>query len=173
MSCAQRHQIEGDDTEPVIEIGSKLANPHQVFQRPVRRGDESDVDRAITHSADTPDRSVLEELQEFELNRRFNVADLVEEESATVRGFHKPNLPLLCIREGTPLMSEQFGFQQLHRQGAATEFDERSSPTRSLEMQRARDERLACTRFALNKDCGRLAVDEVAFGLDDSTNTSS
>jgi hypothetical protein len=167
IALAHGGQLDGEDTKPVIEVGAEPSGTNQLFQWPVRGRDETDVDRTIAYSAHPADRFVLEQLEKLDLDGRLDVADLVEEQRAAMGRLDQPDFSLLCVGEGAALMTEQFRFEELHRQRTAIDFDERLGSAWALEVKGAGDQFLACPRLALNEHGRGLALDQVAFGLHD------
>ena len=66
-ALAERRQRGVEQIEPVIEVFAELAGGNQLFQLPVRRGDNPHVHGNLLVAAQPPDSVVLDDFQEFRL----------------------------------------------------------------------------------------------------------
>src|SRR5690606_14789546 len=79
------------------------------------------------------------------------VADLVEEQRAAFSDLEAPLASRDRAGERALLVTEQLAFQQLGRNGAAIDRDERPLPARARIVNRTRDQLLARARLAENQ----------------------
>ena len=90
----------------------------------IRRGDDPriDVDHAVT--ADPRKTKILQHVQELRLERQGQFRDLVEIEGTGVRVLELSRFAAVRPREGSFLVSEEFGLEQALRDGGAVDLDE-------------------------------------------------
>ena len=81
---AQRRHLDVDDVEAVVEVLAEAPRRDLVGEVAVGRRDDADVDLHGLVAADALERALLEDAQELDLDRRRDLADLVEEERAAV-----------------------------------------------------------------------------------------
>src|SRR2546423_894360 len=103
---AQRRQIDIDDVEPVIQVASESTRRDVIWQPPVGRGDQPDVDAHRTSAADPLELAELERPQQLALERGREFTDLVEEDSAAIGDLELPFLLRHRPGEGAALMAE-------------------------------------------------------------------
>ena len=117
----------------------------------VGRGENAHVDGARLGAANPPDLLVLQDAQQLGLDGERQVRDLVQEERAGIGDFEQPRLGCVRIRERAPLVAEQFGLDELLRQGRAVDGNERRAVARSATVDRPREELLPGPRLADNQ----------------------
>ena len=128
-----------DDVEPVEQV---LAEAPGARRRPPGRG-WSPRPRARPRAASrfSPTRSnslVLQEAQQLGLQRRRDLADLVEEERAALGGLDAPGLVADRAGEGAARVAEQLAREQLLGQRRAVHGDEGPRRRAGSRVQRAR-----------------------------------
>ena len=96
-------------------------------------------------SADWHESAFLEEPQQLHLHGQRHLADLVEEQGATICCLDQPRLVAVCAGEAAAHMAKKLALEQLGRQRAAMNRHERSVRSAATCMQRAGDEFLAST----------------------------
>jgi HSP20 family molecular chaperone IbpA len=79
---AQRRERDLEHREAEVEVLAEAPGTHGLGQVAVRRRDDSRVEGERAHTADALEAAVLERAQELRLERRVELADLVEEERA-------------------------------------------------------------------------------------------
>ena len=147
-ALAQRRQPQPHHVEAVQQVGTEAALFHQRLQRLVGGGDHPHVDADQLAPADAEEFAFGQHPQQPGLQRRGHVADLVEEQGAAVGLFEAPELALGRAGEGTGLVAEQFGFQQLGGDRGGVQRHERARRARRFAVQRARHQLLAGAGFA-------------------------
>ena len=80
----QRRNRDDDLGEAIVKILAEPAGRDQILQVLVRRADDAHVDRDLLAPADALDHPLLQEPQQLRLERRRQVADLVEEQRPAV-----------------------------------------------------------------------------------------
>src|SRR5690606_11450754 len=99
-------------------------------------------------AAHAHERAGLEHPQEFHLQLRGHLGDLVEEDGAAVRALEEALVLPVGAREAAALVAEQLALDELRRDRAAVERQERRiAPAREL-VQRLRGELLARAALA-------------------------
>ena len=101
--------------------------------------------------------------QQLHLNRRVNLANLIEKQRAAIGLLKPPDAPFVCAGEGAFLMAEQFAFQKRRRQRCAMDGDHRLLGARAEVVNRLGDEFLARAAFAQHKHtraCGGDLLDD-------------
>ena len=76
--------LDFDDRQPVVEVLAEHAARRARAHRLVRRADHARAARERVAAADALESAVLQHAEELRLQRRVEVADLVEEERAAV-----------------------------------------------------------------------------------------
>jgi hypothetical protein len=76
--------------------------------------------------AHTPNLTLLEHPQEFDLRRRRGITDFIEEDRPPVSDLKKPRLIGHCPRKCAPFVPEQFALEQRFRQRRAIDRHEQS-----------------------------------------------
>ena len=130
--------MHADYIEAVIKIFSEAAVAHPGFEILMRGGDDAHVhpDRQVT--ADTVELTVGEHAQQARLQLRRHVADLVQEQRATVSLLETPLALTLGAGEGAAFVSEQLRLQQLSRNRRGVQRDKGRIHTRAVTVQGAR-----------------------------------
>ena len=103
------------------------------------------------HAADLP---LLERPEELALEGQRELADLVQEQGAAVGHLDQPRLRLDSAREGTLLVAEQLGLQELLGQRGAVDGHERLGGALAVGVDGPRDELLARPGLAQDEDVG-------------------
>src|SRR5262249_61392787 len=93
----------------------------------VGRTDDPHVDRDVVAAAHARELAVLEHVQQLGLERRVELADLVEEDRAAVGRLEASRLALVRAGEGAPLVTEELALEQLARHRGAVDLDERGA----------------------------------------------
>jgi hypothetical protein len=160
-ALAERRQQQGEDVDPMIEILPERAFLDELIEVAMSGHDDADVDRdgaVATHTLDLP---LLEHAQELGLHDHGHVADFVEEEGAVVGLLELADVAGGRAGERAFLVAEEFGLDQLARDGGAVERDERPGVARASLMKRAGDELLASAGIAENADAGFAGGDTI------------
>ncbi|VBF82571.1 Uncharacterized protein conserved in bacteria [Burkholderia pseudomallei] len=158
---AQRRLVELQHAQPVVQVVAKAAFAHRRVEIDVRRGDDPHVDRNRLVPAEPFDLAFLQEAQHARLAFERHVADFVEKQRAAVRRFDTADLALARARECAALVAEQFGLQQMIRNRAAVDRDERRLAALGALVDRERGQLLAGARFA-GDEHGRVGRGDLA-----------
>src|SRR5262245_10841086 len=103
-------------------------------------------------AAQTPDRSILERLEQLDLQRLLHQTDLVEEDRAAMSELQQTGLGLLCVGERAALEPEQLRFEQRVGNRRAVDVDESRVSARTGLVNEMRDQSLAGAGLALDQD---------------------
>ena len=95
-------------------------------------------------ATDTLELVLLEHTQQFDLSRRADLADLVQEECPAIRFFKAADASTIGAREGTALMPEELAFEQRFGECRAVQLDEGLLGARTRMMNRGGNHLLAC-----------------------------
>src|SRR5207248_4740859 len=123
-SLAQRWHKDGEDLEPVVKVAAKLAVFDHLLQVTVGGGHQTRIHRNGAVAPQSFEFLLLEGAEELGLNLKRNVTDFVEEQRSLVRQLEATDFPRDRPREGAPLVSEQFAFEQAAWDRRAVEFHE-------------------------------------------------
>src|SRR3984957_19733305 len=142
-SFAQRRQRERNHVQAVIEILAKTAGRDFSLEISIGRDDNASVnsERAIT--ANSLKAAVLNEAQKFDLQRRRQLGNFVEQHGAAVDCFETSGLVVDRAGETSANMTEQLVFEHVLRQRRAANHDERAMPARTPSMNLLRKHVLA------------------------------
>src|SRR5690606_14975540 len=95
---------------------------------------------------------LLEEAQQLDLDRRRDLADLVEEQRAAIGELEPPVLARHRAGEAALLVAEQLALEQRLGERGAVQLDERTGDARRALVERVRDELLAGPALAGDQD---------------------
>jgi hypothetical protein len=132
-----------DHVETVEEIGAEAPCTHVGGEVALGGRDDPRAEPARLAAADALVLAVLEHAQEAALQRRFELADLVEEERAAARALEAPDPARDRACERAALVPEQLALEHRRRERCAIGVHEWKLPPRRTGVQRARDETLA------------------------------
>ena len=186
LTFAQGRNGQRYGTDSEVEIAAKGLRLDQMPQVLMGGGNQANVNETI---ADVPHASKLflfQNLEQFGLNVRINVANFVEKHGAPMGDLEQPGLDVDRPGERSFLMAKQLGFEELSSQSSAVEVDERFLSARAILMKPRGENSLARPRFPLNQNraltvrdfCGGLGqpLDSGAFsqeGIEYDTATTS
>jgi hypothetical protein len=142
-SLTERRDVEGDHVDPIIEIFPEELIRDERLEVPVRRRDDPYIHGDWFAPADSPEREVLEHMEQLGLEGQREFADFVEEDRALVRDLEGAQLATERAGEGALLMSEQLRLEQLGGEGRAVHFDPWTVVSGGRRMQAAGDQLLA------------------------------
>src|SRR5207302_8715975 len=112
----------------------------------VRRGDDTHVDLPRASAPEALELLLLQHAQELWLELGRNVADLVEEQRASVCQLEPPHALRDRTGERAPLVAEQLALEETRRDGRTVELHERPLAALAQLVNGARDELLAGPR---------------------------
>src|SRR5690606_32358805 len=151
-AVAERRERDGDDREPVVQVIAQLARLESLLHVLVGGGDDADVHADLLLAAEAAEGALLEGTQELDLDVRLHLGDLVQEERPAVGELEAAGLLVDRPGEGALLVAEQLVLQDLTREGAAVDRDERALLAGRLLVDRAGDELLAGAALAHDED---------------------
>ena len=128
----ERRHGELDDVEAEVEVFAERLLDDCLLEVGVRRAHEPYVRLARDGAAEALVLAGLEDAQELHLPDEREVADLVEEQRASVGRLESADARLGRAREGAGLGSEELGLHQGLRQRPRVDADERRAPTRRV-----------------------------------------
>ena len=122
---AQRRHADRKDVQPEEQILAKLAAADARLEIAMGRGEDADVDAARLDAADTLERALLQHAQQLHLHVEAHVADLVEKQRAAVGELEPADASGDRARERAFLVAEELALEQLARDRAAIDRNER------------------------------------------------
>src|SRR4051794_4400308 len=149
-ALAQRRDGDLISRQAVIQILAELPLADQSLDVAMGRCDQAHVDAMALLRAERRDDAILQKTEELDLERRRDVADLVEKQRAAVGARKRPAAVLTRIGEGAARRSEQFILQKRVGNRAAVDGDERAGNAVAEVVDRLRDELLAAAALAEN-----------------------
>src|SRR4029077_14090185 len=135
----------------------------------IRGRDDAHVRRALARVADALVRALLQEAEQLGLDLERQLADLVQEQRAALRGLHAS----LAVRdragERAALVAEQLGLDHAALERRAEHGDERRRAARAAGVEHAREQVLAGARLAEQQHgvFGRRRLEDRGFQLAD------
>ncbi len=111
-ALAKRRQLHGHDREAMVEVLAKSSGANRGGQILARRREHPRVGRLGARAAEAPDRTILERLEQLDLQRVRHQPDLVEEDRAAMSDLKKTGLGLLGVGERAALEPEELGLEQ-------------------------------------------------------------
>ncbi len=145
---AQRRLVNAQHAQPVIEIRAEAPGLDRAVEIDVRGRDDPHVHRDRFLPAEPLDLALLQEAQQACLAFDRHIADLVEKQRAAVRRFDPARAPLVRAGERAAFIAEQFRLQQVMRNRAAVDRDERPLAAAGALVNRERRQLLAGARLA-------------------------
>ena len=111
----QGANLDDDHRQAKVQVLSKLPAGHGLLQVPIRGREDAGVARNLLPAADALETLLLEKAQELHLDRRRQLANLIEKERASGRGFDVPLALRVGTRECAFLVAEEFALEQVLR----------------------------------------------------------
>src|SRR5581483_1774253 len=136
----------------VEQVLTKVPLFSRLLQIAIRRRHDADVDADAAAGADRLDLALLQHPQQFDLEGRTRLADLVKEDCPAVGLLKESGVGRHRARKGPALVPEQLRFEQRLGQRTAVERHKRAARTRAEAVNRPRDQLLASARLAVNSD---------------------
>ena len=143
-----------DLTHPVIEIFTKLVGTNQFMQVLVGGTQHAHIHRNFLAATDTLNDALLQEAQQLGLQRRGHIADLVQEQRATGRGFDLARCLPGRTGKGAFFIAEQLALQQVLGNRSTVNGDKASFLSLAQLMQRLGHQLLTGTRLAQDQHRG-------------------
>src|SRR5262245_44735746 len=128
---AQRRQCEGEDVQPVVEVGTERARVDLPAEVTVGGGDHPHVGAQAARAAGALELALLEHPQQLCLGLERQFADLVEQQRAAVRELEAPAPLLGGTGEGALLVTEELAFDQVARQRGTVDLYQWTFPPRA------------------------------------------
>ena len=123
-ALAQRRELDADDIQPVEQILAEGLLRDLLFEVLVRRRDDAHIGLQRFVAADAGEFALLQDAQDFALERQRHVADFVEEKRAAVALLEAADARAGRAGERAFLVAEEFALEQLLGNGRAVDRDE-------------------------------------------------
>src|SRR5205085_125135 len=104
--------VDRKDVDAVVEVLAQLAIAHGLLEIAIAGKDEADIDAADLRAADAEELPILNEAQELDLDRRWQLANLVEKQRAGVRALDMADALLDRAGKGAALVAKQLALEQ-------------------------------------------------------------
>ena len=147
-ALTQRRDVDLDDREPVVQVAAEPATRDLGEHIAVGGRDDAHVVALGLARAERNHLAGLEHAQELRLQRDGQVADLVEEQRASMRGCERTHAIARRAGERTAHVPEQVTLDQRVGRGAAVEHDEGTGRARRGLVKGARHQLLAGAALA-------------------------
>src|SRR6266852_7864664 len=144
-------QKDGEHIQTIVEVTAKFASLHHLRQVPIRSSHQPHVHLVSPSAAQAFEFLFLQYAQQLGLQRRRNIAHLVEEERTFVGQLEAANLLRYGSGERALLVAKELAFQQIQWNGSAIQPYEKTSDARADVVDRMGDELLAGTCFTLDQ----------------------
>ena len=151
-ALAERRYVHGHHGEPEVEVLPEAPAVHFPMEVAVGGGDDAHVDLSRPRLAHPPDGARLDGPQELRLELERQLADLVEEHGPAVGRFEGADALAIRAREGAAYVPEELALDEVRRDRAAIDDDERLVGPRTALEDLRRDDLLAGATFALDED---------------------
>src|SRR5205085_1698891 len=96
--------------------------------------------------------AVLQDVEQFRLQRRLHLADFVEQKSSAVGLLELPDAGICRACEGAALVPEELALEELSGKCCAIHLDERAVAARGSLVNRAADQLFSHAALAANQD---------------------
>ena len=149
---AQRWDRQLDDVDAVEQVLAEGPVGDQLREILVGGAEDAHVDTLFAFAADRAHRLLLDRAQQLDLQQQRQLADLVEQQRATVCGLEQAILVARRAGEAALAVAEQLALHQFGRDGAAVDGDERSFGAWPEVVDHARRQFLAGARLATDVD---------------------
>jgi hypothetical protein len=123
-ALAQRRHAQLDGVDAEVEVFAEPAVGERRVEIDVRGADEAEVHLDEPLAANRPVLTLLQHAQQFRLQVRRHLADLVEHERAALGEFEQPHLVGVGAREGALLVAEELRLDEVLRNRGAVDLDE-------------------------------------------------
>jgi len=163
-SLPQRRQRQRDDAQAVEQVGAETPRAHLRREIAVGRGDQPHVDRLRVDRAQRPHLALLDRAEQLRLEPERQLAHLVEEQRAPLRGAEQTLGVAHRAGERAAQVAEQLALDHALGQRPAVDRHEGPAAARRGLVDRTRQELLAGAALGLDQHVA-LVRGEVAHGL--------
>lgn len=113
-----------EDHQTIVQILTETVLSDHLFQIPVGCCENTDIDLNGIMASDSFDLLFLKNTEQFNLHFQGLFTDLIKKYGAGIGQFKKTDLAIFIgAGKGTPLIAEQFAFDQVGRDGTAVDAD--------------------------------------------------
>src|SRR5262249_33630859 len=156
---SKRRQGHLHHVQAIEEILAETAFLHLLAKVAVRGGDHADVDLDLPSSADRRKRLFLQNAEHLYLQVERQLPDLVEEDRSRVGLLEKTEVVGNRAGKGAANMAEELALNEIFRDRAAVDGDERPVFARTVRMDRARYQLFSRSAVAHDQHVGRRGRD--------------
>src|SRR5580658_735540 len=123
-ALAQRGKNDGKDIQTIVQIIAELTASDHLDEIPIGCGHQPNVHLVSATASQALELLFLQHAQQFWLQGGKDVAYFVQKQRALVGHLEAPDLLRDGSGEGALLVTEQFAFQKIERNGRAIQLDE-------------------------------------------------
>ncbi len=150
-SFAQSRERKRNRADAEIQIVAKTLLSDELSDVLVRRSDQSHVNLTISNVSHAPETFLFQDLQQFGLDLKIDVAHFVEEDRAAMGHLEQSLLGSSRACERAFFVTEEFCFEQFPGQTGAVEIDKRFVSARTVFMEPTREHAFAGSGFTQNQ----------------------
>ena len=140
--------MDREDIEAVVQVVAELAFGLGLLRRAVGRRDDAHVGRHRLGRADANEGAGLEHAQQLDLQVQGHLGDLVQKDRAALRLLEEAAVLAVGAGEAALLVTEQLALDQVGRDRAAVDREERKALAPAQVVDRPRGELLASAALA-------------------------
>src|SRR5215813_4947584 len=155
---AKRGNVDRDNAEAIVKIFPDGAGIERFRNRPIGRRDHTNVDRDFMSVSKVPDSPLLKYAHELDLEFRRHFHDLIKKNRAAVGCAEQTLGVRYGTREGALLITEQFAFNEILRQGPAVDSDKRRILLERVVMDASRYQFLSGSTFTRDQNSSPVAA---------------
>src|SRR5208283_1756620 len=150
----QRGHLDDDNGQAKVQVLAEFPAGGGFLQVPVRGRDDASVALNLLPAPYSLEAFFLKKAQKLHLDRRWQFADLIEEERAPRGGLDMPFAQRVSTRERAFLVAEEFALEQVLRDRVAVDGDERAALLRAQPVESLRHHFFAGAAFSQNQHRG-------------------
>ena len=154
-ALTKRRQLHGHDGKAMVQVLAKPSNANGRGKIFARRGEHPGVGRFGARAPEAPHRTILERLEQLDLQGVRHQPDLVEKDRAAMSDLQQSGLGLSGVGKRATFESEELGFEQRVGNRRAVDVDECRIRARAHPVNDVRNEPFACPRFTLYQHRGQ------------------
>src|SRR5438445_13631325 len=139
-----------ENIQTVVKVDAKFATLYHFRQVTVCCSDQPYIHLVSPSATQALELLFLQDTEQLGLERRWNIAHLIQEESAFVSHFEPTDFLCDSARKSALLMTKELAFQQIQRNGSAIQFHIRASAPRADVVNRPRNEFFSSACFSMD-----------------------
>ena len=158
-ALAQRRQVDREYVEAIEQVFAQLAGADRLHRVAVGRGQDADIGLLHLGRPDPHEGAGLEHAQQLDLQVERHLGDLVQKERAAAGSLEEADVLAVGAGEAPLLVAEDLAFDQVRRDRAAVDREERAGAPPAQVVHGLRDDFLAGAALAGDEHRHRGARD--------------